>query len=210
MPNASPTAGSASEPPARPGLLYLLAVGMLLGVLLGPAVLGRFAPALQDRWRGTADADARITQAQDALESYDRATDALIATVPFPENDASGDAARRAVELERAASPEAAELRGQLRDAQQQVIVAGAQARQRHVGTLAAVMLALVAVAAVQAGAGGRIAARLRVGRYALLALWLGLALMWPAALTGLNPWLVAGLILVAIGASLVPLRSTG
>ncbi len=178
--------------------LYLLAAGVLLGVVLGPAVLGRIAPdAHVALFRGSALAEALA-----AYETDTAAVDALRAS------GVSGVALDE--ELDRRTLT-ARLLRGELDRTMD----------RRALTLLAAVGVALVIVAGVEAWLSMAPVppttpkpaptppphARLATARYALLALGLALAVARPTLLRDL-PWLLALLLAaLALAASLVPLR---
>ncbi|MFA9479461.1 hypothetical protein ACERK3_14325 [Phycisphaerales bacterium AB-hyl4] len=185
--------------------LYLLVAGLLLGVLLGPAVLGQVAPGVYDRvfvGVGPATAELREAEAEHAA-----------ALRQLQETGVSDAAmAERAMGFE------------------QQRMLLQAQAEQErlaHLGRLTGRMLALVfAVVGVmvieslvspQPEGGKRqvvptALSRLVTIRYALAALWLAVVVAQPTLL-GQVPVVFAGaVIVVALVVAFVPLggRSAG
>lgn len=175
---------------AGPGELYLLVLGLTVGLLLGPWVFGRALPGVYERWvRGVPG----LLQAQ--LEQ---------ATLHYEESRATLEA----IDVTDVAIREL----GDAHVARTQPIVAeiadavGARA-QRVRGWLAAIVVAVAVAAAVEAAVLGPLQRRLATARYALLAAWIALAMALPEAAAPL-PWGFALLLAaVAIVAALVPLR---
>ncbi len=181
------------------GGLYLLVAGIVLGVLLGPAVLGRLAPSVyEDAFVGGADIARQL--AEDRAQTLQQ-LDAL-----------------EAIGVTDAAIPE------QALQAQQQEVVLLAQLQQaqhEHLASLTgwttALMLAVIAVMMLEslfspetqnAGAFEVSPAlgRLVTARYALCALWIAIMLAQPKLLAQL-PIVFAGLLIaVALAVALVPL----
>lgn len=180
------------------GGLYLLIAGIVLGVLLGPAVLGRLAPTVyEDTFVGGAEQRQLLEDNQSAVEE-------------------------QAQTLEEIGVTDAAIPEHLMQIKQQQI--AWEVARQQHLTTLAgwttSLMLAVIAVMMIESlmspdlsdkGSGGRLVVspamgRLITARYALCALWIAVMLAQPKLLSQL-PIVFAGLlIVVAVGAALVPL----
>jgi len=182
-----------------PASLYLLVGGILLGVLMGPAVLGRFAPkSYENLFVGGADL-ARQLETQRATTAEQLQTLEQIGVTD-------------------AAIPE--QLLG--RQNQQAVLLAQLQQAQRQrldtwSGWATAIMLAVIAMMMLEAlvapdlrSAGptqvSPALGRLATSRYALTGLWLALMIAQPKLLAQL-PVVFAGLlIVVAAGAALMPI----
>jgi len=182
-----------------PANLYLLVGGILLGVILGPAVLGRVAPdAYNCVFVGGRDLTNQI-QAQQATTAEQLQTLEQIGATD-------------------AAIPE--QLMG--RESQQAVLLAQLQqvqqARQAQwSGWATAIMLAVISMMMLEALAGPDLRGdgptevspalgRLVTSRYALTGLWLTVVIAQPKLLAQL-PVIFAGLlILVAAGAALMPM----
>ena len=184
--------------------LYLLAAGVLLGVALGPAVLGRIAPnAHVALFRGSALAAALASYQADTAAVDDLRASGVSGVAIDEELN------RRALTVRL--------LRGELERTMD----------HRALVLLAAVGVALVIVAGVEAwlpmapvpittpatkpapapATTPPPHARLATARYALLALGLALAVARPTLLRDL-PWLLALLLAtLALAAPLVPLR---
>jgi len=196
--NAEPAPAVVSPFPDVGGL-YLIVAGILLGVLLGPAILGRVAPqTYQDVFVGGA---AVMRQIDDEQAGLDGRLEALEAT----------------------GVTEAA-LHEQLMRHEQETVVLQAKLQQAQRGRLdeltgwaQALMLAVIAVMVIEsllgpdikAGGAARVhpaLGRLITARYALSALWVALLLARPELLKQLPIVFVVLLIAVALATALVPL----
>lgn len=184
------------------GGLYLLIAGIVLGVLLGPAVLGRAAPGVYlDVFVGGGE---YLRQLNEENEKTQRQIEAL-------ENiDVTGEAIPEQV-LGR--EQELVVLKAQLDQAQRQRI-------GELTGWTTALMLAVIAVMMVESLVGPELKAgvaakvppavgRLITARYALAALWIAVVLARPQLLTQVPILFAAGLVVVALGAALVPLGNS-
>jgi len=185
------------------GGLYLLVAGIVLGVLLGPAVLGRLAPSIYE--------DAFVGGGQIARQlAEDRAqTEKRLGVL---EDIGVTDAAIPEQALQR--QQHQIVLRAQLQKAQQ-------EHRASLTGWTTALMLAVIALMMLESvlspdsqntgtvkvspALGGLVTAR-----YALCALWIAIMLAQPRLLAQL-PILFAGLLIaVALAVALVPLGPKG
>ena len=187
------------------GGLYLLIAGIVLGVLLGPAVLGRLAPAVyEDAFVGGAELAQQIGEQIAATEAQIRTLDGTGVT-PTAITEQLG---QQDIQL--------IQLRAQLQ-----------QAQRDHLTTLAgwttSLMLAVIAVMMIESlispvppdtsntQTQGRLVVspamgRLVAARYALCAVWIAIMLAQPKLLSQL-PIVFAGLlIVVSVAAALVPL----
>jgi hypothetical protein len=163
--------------------LYLIVAGLVLGLLLGPAVLGRLAP---QRYLALFPS---VESARADLEAFDRNLSDLARQLAA--TGATGAAAD--------------ELRVQMAPQRLPLVTALIEAK-RSAGRLPAVTLALAALMVIEAAGGSVLARRLVTVRFALIALWIALLLAQPAALADV-PIAFAGLVLVvALVAGLVPL----
>lgn len=180
-------------------MLYLIVAGILLGVLLGPAVLGRLAPSVYQRaFVGGAEQAARLAEEQAKTQQQLEALEATgVTEAAIPEQLLARDQqlAVLKAELEQARRLRLAEL----------------------VGGLSALTLAVIAVMLIESLISPDPApdkptpvppalGRLITARYALAALWIALALAQPALLKQLPILFVALLVVVALAAALVPL----
>jgi hypothetical protein len=180
-----------------PGLggLYLLIAGIILGVLLGPAVLGRLAPSIYE--------DAFVGGTQQRQELFENKTQIEAQAQTLLE-----------IGVTDAAIPE------HLLQIKQQEI-AWRVAIQQHLNTLVgwttALMLAVIAVMMLESLMSPDTQAkntfevspalgRLATARYALSALWIAIMLAQPKLLTQLPIAFAGLLVLVSLAAALVPL----
>ena len=184
------------------GGLYLLVAGIVLGVLLSQAVLGRLAPGVyEDAFVGGAELSRLVDEQVAATEEQIRTLDDTGVT-PAAITEQLG---QQDIQL--------IQLRAQLQQAQQQ-----------HLTTLSgwttSLMLAVIAVMMIESlmspdikdtKSNGRLVVspamgRLITARYALCALWIAIVFAQPKLLSEL-PIMFAGLlVVVAVGAALVPL----
>ncbi len=167
--------------------LILLAVGLLVGLLAGPFVLGRLSPSTYAKLFEAGEAQQKLEVfEEDAARRLHAAKQIGVTGEYLPELQREIDVQRR--ELTRA------------RDA----------ARARNVQSyMTAVLLALVAimvVEALQSHAGSLIARRLTTIRYALAAIWLALLLAVPQPLLQVSMLFVGLLIAIALIVGLIPL----
>lgn len=181
------------------GGLYLLIAGIVLGVVLGPAVLGRVAPgAYRDVFVGGGEYLRQLTEENEKTrQQLEALQDTGVTGEAIPEH---------------------------VLGREQELVVLKAQldaAQRQRMGELAgwttALMLAVIAVMMVEslvgpdvkAGAAAKIPptlGRLVTARYALAALWIAVVLARPQLLTQAPILFAAGLIIVALGAALVPM----
>lgn len=186
------------------GGLYLLIAGIVLGVLLGPAVLGRVAPAVyRDVFVGGADIARELAGEQaEARQQLETLGNIGVTEEAIPEQVLGRE-------------QQLVLLKAQLDQAQLD------QAQRQRLGELtgwtAALMLAVIAVMMIEAlvspdvkaGAATNVPptlGRLVTARYALAAIWIVIVLARPQLLTQVPILFAALLIVVALGAALVPL----
>ena len=195
-----PSQAIVASPFADARHLYLIGVGLLLGILLGPAVLGRVAPDTYAAWftgAGEAAAEVRAFDA-DTAEGLQRLAATGVTDIAIEEY-----LAERAAELQASPAFARATIEAKLHE-------------QAWAGRLLALVLAVVVVMVLEAWVGptprnGRASVSPALGRlvtirYALIALWLMLALASPGTLLD-TPWVfVATLLVIAMVVGLVPL----
>lgn len=204
-PSARPVASPAVAPPAHDGRvdvtngvrlnhrdLYMLIAGLVLGLLLGPAVLGRLAPETYQRHFGTIENaiikltvhDVSRQQVRQQIQSAGVDPDSPMAS------SALGDFERRhAVD-------------------RLPYVQAVRQARLNQ-GRLIAVIIAVVVMMIIETLPDARsttLRSRLATARYALVALTLALLMAQPSLWLGLPVVFLALLLAIALGAALVPL----
>ncbi|MEM6393249.1 MAG: hypothetical protein AAF797_10790 [Planctomycetota bacterium] len=216
--------------------LWLLAAGLILGVLAGPAVLGKVNAEWYERVfvSGGAGAGAAsvLELAQRELAAFEAETarkEAETGAVFQDPSDSSAQAAVEGVRLERRARLEG--LQRQAREAEVRLLAARGVHLERVRGVLLALVLAGVGVMILEGaisptpgrvGGGDRSQAtglngdggielgpgvgRLVTVRYAMGALGLGLVVAPPALLGGVSWVLVGGVLVVGLAVGLVPL----
>ncbi len=181
------------------GGLYLLVAGLLLGVLLGPAVLGRAAPSLyQQVFVGGGEILQQI--------------------------EAEQEKTRQQIEALEGTDVTEVAITEQLAGREQQIVLLKAQYEQacrerlgELTGWINALMLAVIAIMLIESlmspdvseGKTLKVPAalgRLNTARYALAALWITIAMAQPALLKQLPILFLALLVIVALAAALVPL----
>jgi hypothetical protein len=195
----TPTPAAYISPFPDAGGLYLLVAGIVLGVLLGPAVMGRVLPGVyQDVFVGGADIARQLNEQQTQNdEQLKRLTDTGVTEAAIDEQGLM-------------LGQQVAVLRAQLDEAQR----ARLDALRGWTSALVLAVIAVMMIEAlvspdVKAGAAARVSptlGRLVTARYALVALWIAVVLAQPRLLTQLPIVFAALLILVALGAALVPL----
>lgn len=187
--------------------IYILATGVLLGVILGPAVLGRVAPALYDKmFVGAIAAGQRqeeIAKKRDAVidkmslmnKIVQDLKDVKVTDVAIAEKEAEFKPQIDAAVAEANAAAEAAAV-------ENAAFRAGVTARAT------ALILAVLAIMVIEAitPAGSFLAGRLTTVRYALLALWVALLIAQPGMLRSLPIGFTAALVIVGVGAAVVPM----
>lgn len=184
--------------------LYLLAAGVLFGLLLSPAVLGRVAPELYDRiFVGATAADV-----QEATDYHAMVRDQIQVLIAEDRPASAVEdhlAALRLNELNPLARME------QLHRERSMVLM----------GTLCAIMIVIALVMVLETFVSPQqgpdapqrtrvhpLVGRLKSARYALMAIWLALFLANPVLLWK-TPWLFALMLAVVAMVTLVPLGRT-
>lgn len=201
VPETSPNGPACVNPFPDVGGLYLLVAGIMLGVLLGPAILGRVSPSIyQDVFVGGTGFAQQIDEAQAKNDQQLEAlTDIGVTEAAIPEQALAGE-------------QPLIYLKAQLEQAQRQRL-------GELTGWTSALMLAVIAVMLIESLVSPDVSAgkamkvppalgRLVTARYALAALWIAIVLAQPTLLKQLPILFVALLIVVALAAALVPLGS--
>jgi hypothetical protein len=181
--------------------LYLLAVGIFVGVLLGPAVLGRLAPrAYQDMFIGRSAADKKLELLESTYEEDLRKIQ-------------EGLRGATEVALTEALAKRETEHRQARLPLQAQVELDRKAHAQRVAGWMTALIVAVAAFMVIEvviepAGSAVRASWRGRVAsvRYALIATWAALLLAQPALLLQVPVLFLLLVIAVAVAASAIPL----
>lgn len=177
--------------------LYMLVGGLVLGLLLGPAVLGRAAPEVYMKW--FADRDAAVT----AVTAHDMKVNQTLQRL------AQGD--RQGVALEDFMATQDA-ARGPLLAKVRQADAA----RGRVIGAMLAVVLLMI-LETLPAAEAVVMRSRIATVRYAVCAVVLALVLAQPSWLVGVSGGFVVAMLLVGAAVMVLPLggsshkaRSTG
>lgn len=198
-PETKPASPACVNPFPDVGGLYLLVAGIILGVLLGPAVLGRVAPTLyQDVFVGGGEYIRQLTEQQaETTRQLETLEDIGVTDAALPE---------------------------QVLGREQQLVLLKAQLGQAQrdrlselTGWTSALMLAVIAVMMIESLVSPDVSAdkamrvppslgRLVTARYALAALWIAIVLAQPALLKQLPILFVGLLVVVALASALVPL----
>lgn len=208
--------------------LYMLVAGVLLGVLLGPASLGRFAPDLYDpMFMGSGDMTA-FKEAQAELELFLNDEDTRIARIDGiiqqaklldPGDTAYQSAQNQILDLTNDFADEQERLEANI-EAQRVPILANQQLhRDKLSGMLTMMLLLIVVILAAEAILSPQrdelesgkttlppALSRLITIRYALAAGWLMLMLAQPIWLRGIDVIFGGLLLAVVLVAGLVPL----
>ncbi len=181
--------------------LYLIVAGIVLGILLGPGVLGRIRPGLYGRLFVGPSTDLVVAKFSRHLAETNQARQNLIAS--------GATTAPALEEFDQRQQREVAGFQKQFDE-----IAAAQQAHAARLGGWAlALVLATMAVMVIESVVdeqAARARGRLATARYALMALWVALLIAQPALLKIVPPVLLIGLIVVAVAAALVPLGKRG
>jgi len=173
--------------------VFLLCIGIVMGLAVGPGGLGGLAPSFYQRYFVGA------AQAQAELETYDeliRERRARLVSTGVTE-----------VALERFDHEEQNNPRRALLDARVQI--ARRDHADRFVGWTTTIVIIIAVMMAGEALAKGvGIQRKLATARYALLAVWLAIVLTVPSLLHGVQVVFGGLLIAVALLAAWVPLRA--
>lgn len=208
--------------------LYMIVAGILLGVLLSPAALGRFAPDFYDRvFIGSGDL-TEFNAAREALQAFDRGgpereklLDDIIqqyAAVGEPGDSVMTARDEQLTQITNRFADERESHVADLISAEGPVVLRREEHARKLQGIATTLLLTLAVVFAVESILGPpsdqrrrRIVlpptlGRLVTIRYALIAGWLLLMLAQPASLRQISPAFGIILVAVVLVAGLVPL----
>ncbi len=208
--------------------LYMIVAGILLGVLLSPAALGRLAPDVYDRvFIGSGDL-TEFNAARDALQAFDsdspereKLLDDIIrqyAAVGDPGDSVMTARDEQIAQINNRFADERAARVADLLSAEGPVVLRREEHAKKLQGIATTLLLALAIVFAVESILGPptdqrrrRVVlpptlGRLVTIRYALIAGWLLLMLAQPASLRQISPAFGITLVAVVLVAGLVPL----
>ena len=169
--------------------LYLLIVGIVAGIVLGPGVLYRISTDTYNRWfvGGEAQRQALDELAGEAADRQQRLLDS--GATPAAINQALGqiDAERAITEAQRQQESRAHEV--------------------ELLGITQALVIAAIAIMIVESLLSPTLMARRRLSsaRYAVLAIWVAIVLAQPALLLQMGVLLPVLLVAVAVVAALIP-----
>lgn len=166
--------------------LYVLAVGLLLGLLLGPAVLGRVSPETYNRYF------TNYQVAADHLAKHDAQVVEILRKM------VSADATSVAMD-------EFVQTRASQRDPYQAAVDRAKQSQGRLLAAMLAVLVFMIFETLPEATA-ILLRSRLATARYALMALTLALLLAQPDQLKGMSMAFLVLLLAVGLAMALVPL----
>ncbi len=197
--------------------LYVLIIGLVLGLLAGPWVLGRVMPGLYQRAFVGAVAQQKAYEQHErditgALETFDAETRALldnlkktgVTDIALQEKQNQRDEARQQYEMRQIAS--GLPLQAQLENAQRRHTL---QLAALKLSLMLAVAMLMVLEAMLEPRAVTGLAAsrgRLASARYGLVAIWLAMVLAEPTALVSAKLLFVVGLTVIALALVFMPL----
>lgn len=178
--------------------LYLIVIGLALGVLLGPGVLGRVSPEWYDRFFV---GDASLQTAQQAVEEFNKKSEETAALRSrLRETGVTVDAL---TEFEKRNQPMLEALRqgvdGAFKDRERR------QERLRGAATGLVLAIAGLMVLEVLAGESER-ARRIAWGRYAVMGLWVTVITAQPALLRSVSVGLAAGVVVMVLLVASMPM----
>lgn len=168
--------------------LYVLAAGLILGVLLGPAVLGRYSPETYHRFFPSEQA------AQQQLGAHDGAVALTMQKLV-------------STEVTSVALEEFAQTAESRREPFLQAVAEARHARGRLVAAMIAVLLVMILETLPEASA-IILRSRLATARYAMMALVIALLMAQPSWLLGVSTSFILLLLVVGLGVALVPLSA--
>lgn len=183
--------------------LYLLVAGAVLGLVMGPAVLGQMAPAVYDRlFVGGGELAHELAEQEASLrEELERIGASGVTQIAVQEHEQQR--MREMLPLRMELATQQAEREGAIAGWMLALVVAT---------VLVMVIESLVSPQPSTTAGGTRRAvvplavSRLITARYALLAVWLALALARPMMLANLPGVFTVLLVVVAVAAAFVPL----
>lgn len=163
--------------------LYVIVVGVVLGVLLGPAVLGRISPDTYRAW--FVAPQMNVEDLQGMASQLDKLGGTGVTEVAVREKTES---LQRELNAKHVAFQE--------------------QAHSRPLGLILAVLLLMVVESLLDSGSPLR--GRLVMARYGLVALWLALLLAQPGQLRSVPVVFVGLLVVVAMVMAALPIGKRG
>lgn len=187
--------GSMSSHNPHPNHIYLLVVGLVVGMVLSPWVLGNISPETYQRWiAGTGQQVQKLRDLErDQADRLERLQD-------------TGVSSSAVAELER-------ELNREFQAQAQQIALEAQEQvdwlRERGLAIWLAILV-LMACEALFSDVSRPLVRRLTTGRYALIAVWLGMALAQPAMLRGVPVLFALLLIAVVIIMAIIPMPKRG
>ena len=179
--------------------LVLLIVGLVAGVLLGPAVLGKVAPEMHLAWFQGGVAEQKV------VDDYLAERASLRQKVPGVEGDSVLDVFDR-------------ETAAQQRMYESELFIAQAKFANVYRSRMTAIILAVAGLMLLEVfmvtGASNmvdavRFSSKVATARYALVAVWLAMLLAVPAQLRELPMVFTILVLIVAAAVALAPLRKT-
>ena len=184
-------------PPTGPGYreLYLLVVGVIVGVLLGPGVFGHFNPAAYDEWFiGSGKTEPLIREAQEKYEADIKSmTEAKITPVAIEEIR---------IEFER----RMAVLKAQRQAKRDQAALALGGRANALLFAMVAMMILETLASADQA----QLRSRLAIARYSLMAVWIALVMAQPGLILHTSVAFAGLVLLVAVLGAVIPMPRFG
>lgn len=169
--------------------LYVLVVGLLLGILIGPAVLGRIAPEAYDQWVTSRAGPRPVSLADFEEQTYQ--------SVKNLKSSGVTDAAILEYQQSRASERQKVMADDRL----EQV-----RAQMRSLSRSVALVMAVVAVMVIETAVSARwrgVRRRLMTARYVLIAFWMAFTIAQPVSLSGFPMIFFGGLVLI-VGASVL------
>jgi len=193
MSHANPLETPAAGPAARH--LWMLVLAVVIGGLLGPAVLGQLAPGLYEQWF------LGGSRERAALEAWERSGESRLRRLGATGTDSEG--AQAALERMLASG----------RELEVALVLARLEQRHRHLAHMNALVLALLAIMVFEAmtgRAGDRLSEALVTLRYALVGAWIVWLLIRPDVLEHLSFAFLAILLAAGLAASHLLSRRKG
>jgi len=175
----------------HPAHIYLLVIGLAVGMILSPWVMGNVSPEIYQRY--IAGVGPQVQQLHAMERDHADRLQRLMNTGVTP--DAVDELQTR---LNREFQAQSQVL---VETAQQQIV----WLRQRGMAIWLAVLV-LMAVEALLSDTSRSIVRRLTTGRYALIAVWLAMVLAQPAMLAGVPVLFALLLIAAVVACAVVPL----
>lgn len=178
--------------------LYLIVIGLALGVMLGPGVLGRVAPAWYDR---LFVGDASLQTAQEAVETFNKKSEETASLRSrLRDSGVTPDAIR---EFENRNQP----VLDALRQGVDRAFKDREQRQERLRGAVTGLVLAVAGLMVLEVLAGEtERARRIAWGRYAVMGLWVMVVAAQPLLLRSVSVGLAAGVVVMVMLVASVPM----